>query len=646
MSDDDENYVYSEDEEWDEASDDEEDEHPPKQSRTEPSLDAARKAERGRERADSSAGLAGRPRLGDSEYCLIERADVAKTMAAKAKEVSELLNVTTSAAEALLRGSGWSSERLMESFMADSDKLSRRCGVETWEGGADVATEADRADDEDGAAPETTEEEHQGAAATAAATNAVAALDAMVPLARAPGTGTTRKSKEVTCRICCTEVPAREALGAPCGHLFCAECYEGYLTTKADEGPQCVDAPCPEDKCRTLVPPNLWSKVLTEAAAAATSSSTGGAAQQQHPALAALAKYRKYRIDNFITFSKELRWCPAPGCDKVARAGPCVTSVKCAPGGCGYAFCMKCGDEAHQPASCELLRLWQEKCQNESETANWILANTKRCPKCQTRIEKNQGCNHMSCSQCKHEFCWMCMGDWSEHGASTGGYYKCNKFDPLKTGDEEDDTARAKRELDRYLHFYKRYHGHDQAQKFASKQLEATEKRMVELQESTHGSWIDVQFLKTANEMVIDCRRTLKSTYVFGYYLDQTAHKQRELFENLQEHLERFTETLSELTELPLDKMDRTEVVNITRVTESFLHNLIVGAENGLELDAGAPPVATGPPAAASKKPAPASSAKPASSSSSSRGAPPSGASSSSTTRSSSRRGASSSSSS
>ena len=41
------------------------------------------------------------------------------------------------------------------------------------------------------------------------------------------------------------------------------------------------------------------------------------------------------------------------------------------------------------------------------------------------------------------------------------------------------------------------------------------------LQETTHGSWIDVQFLKTANEMVIDCRRTLKSTYVLHNTLSQ-----------------------------------------------------------------------------------------------------------------------------
>merc|ERR1719331_1111481 len=93
-------------------------------------------------------------------------------------------------------------------------------------------------------------------------------------------------------------------------------------------------------------------------------------------------------------------------------AGAGVKNVRCGPGGCGCTFCFKCGEEAHEPSSCSELVSWVEKCQNESETANWILANTKRCPKCQTRIEKNQGCNHMSCSQCKYEFCWMCMGDW------------------------------------------------------------------------------------------------------------------------------------------------------------------------------------------------------------------------------------------
>ena len=41
----------------------------------------------------------------------------------------------------------------------------------------------------------------------------------------------------------------------------------------------------------------------------------------------------------------------------------------------------------------------------------WILKNTKQCPNCKKPIEKNKGCNHMTCSQCKYEFCWYCFNE-------------------------------------------------------------------------------------------------------------------------------------------------------------------------------------------------------------------------------------------
>ncbi|CAN0483180.1 unnamed protein product, partial [Hapterophycus canaliculatus] len=47
------------------------------------------------------------------------------------------------------------------------------------------------------------------------------------------------------------------------------------------------------------------------------------------------------------------------------------------------------------------------------------------------------------------------MGDWNEHGSTTGGYYKCNKYE-AKEGEGDNDVAKAKAELDRYLHYYKR----------------------------------------------------------------------------------------------------------------------------------------------------------------------------------------------
>ena len=239
---------------------------------------------------------------------------------------------------------------------------------------------------------------------------------------------------------------------------------------------------------------------------------------------------------------------------------------------CNNPFCFRCGSEAHDPCTCQQLQTWNLKCQDESETANWILANTKKCPECMTRIEKNQGCNHMTCKICKFEFCWICNGSWASHGADSGGYYKCNKFDVAPVDSSASAAEKAKAELDRYLHYYQRYHAHDASLKFASKQRLSAEKKMVEQQELYKSAWIDVQFLKHAVDLVIDCRRVLKYTYAYGFFL---SGNEQPLFEHQQEMLEKNTEKLQELCEEDLQKIDRTQIVNLTRVTETFWKALI-----------------------------------------------------------------------
>ena len=53
------------------------------------------------------------------------------------------------------------------------------------------------------------------------------------------------------------------------------------------------------------------------------------------------------------------------------------------------------------------------------------------------------------------------------------------------------------------------------------------------VQASSDMTWIDVQFLKDAVDMLIECRRVLKFTYVYGFYLPHDTAK-RELFEDHQ----------------------------------------------------------------------------------------------------------------
>lgn len=52
---------------------------------------------------------------------------------------------------------------------------------------------------------------------------------------------------------------------------------------------------------------------------------------------------------------------------------------------------------------------------------------------------------------------------------------------------------------------------------------------MEEIQKTSDLSWIEVQFLKKAVDVTVQCRTTLKWTYAFAFYLSKT--NQTELFE-------------------------------------------------------------------------------------------------------------------
>lgn len=354
------------------------------------------------------------------------------------------------------------------------------------------------------------------------------------------------------CDICCEEGDDLQTYAMRCGHRFCVDCYRHYLEHKIKQEGEAARIQCPQDKCHLILDSKSLELLVTDDLK---------------------DRYRNLLLRTYVDDKENLAWCPAPNCEYAVECpvkrrdlDRIVPTVHCS---CSHEFCFGCGLDDHQPAPCVLVRKWLKKCKDDSETANWISANTKECPKCHSTIEKNGGCNHMTCRKCKYEFCWMCMGLWSEHGTS---WYNCNRFEEKSGATARDAQAKSRKSLERYLHYYNRYANHEQSARLDKNTYINTEKKMISLQSQSGLSWIEVQFLDTASRTLQQCRRTLKWTYAFAFYL--ARNNITEIFEDNQKDLEMAVEALSEMFEKPpselaslkVDILDKTTYCNKRRV--------------------------------------------------------------------------------
>lgn len=148
----------------------------------------------------------------------------------------------------------------------------------------------------------------------------------------------------------------------------------------------------------------------------------------------------------------------------------------------------------------------------------------------------------MTCNMCKFEFCWMCMGDWKEHGSGTGGYYKCNKYEELKKDKNsvtkaEEKREKAQHELKKYMFFFERYNNHNKAGDHAKEMGPKIKILIDKLINEKCYPIAELTFMEEALEEVVRCRKVLKWTYAYGFYLED--EKEKALFEDSQEQLEK-----------------------------------------------------------------------------------------------------------
>jgi ariadne-1 len=334
-----------------------------------------------------------------------------------------------------------------------------------------------------------------------------------------------------SCDICCED--KEESYQLRCGHYYCIDCYRRYIDERIAKGnvikcPSCDLALTPAD-IDIIIGNNGSNKLLQNS------------------------------MKEYVERHANYKWCPSPDCREIVevlhtsdvtslveeRKVPVVTC------GAGHQFCFHCGYESHLPSPCYVTKSWIRKCKDDSETVKWITSNTKNCPKCDTAIEKNGGCNHMTCKKCAYEFCWICLGDWRKH---SNQFYQCNRYhdlppEKLKAAKDSQKLQEvANRSLKRYLHYYGFFNIHETSTRLDSQRCNVVESLVRALQEGAGISWIEAQFLVESANKLLCGRRILKWTYPFAFYCDQGAFL--DLFETVQAGLSDAVEGLSKLFEI------------------------------------------------------------------------------------------------
>ncbi|XP_073226383.1 probable E3 ubiquitin-protein ligase ARI2 isoform X3 [Cicer arietinum] len=305
-------------------------------------------------------------------------------------------------------------------------------------------------------------------------------------------------------------------------------------------------------------------------------------------------KYERFLLESYIEDNKRVKWCPStPHCGNAIRVEEDdLCEVECS---CGEQFCFNCLEEAHSPCSCLMWELWVKKCRDESETVNWITVHTKPCPKCHKPVEKNGGCNLVSCI-CGQAFCWLCGGATGrEHTWSSIAGHSCGRYK-----EQEKTAERAKRDLYRYMHYHNRYKAHTDSFKLESKLKEAIQGKISISEEKNSTTVTDYSWVNNGLSRLFRSRRVLSYSYAFAFYMfgdelfkEEMSEDQREikqnLFEDQQQQLEGNVERLSKVLEEPFETFKdkkvmeiRMQILNLSTLIDNLCKTMYECIENDL----------------------------------------------------------------
>ena len=219
-----------------------------------------------------------------------------------------------------------------------------------------------------------------------------------------------RKEMNKICLVCENKLTEKEMSNnfLECFHGFCDSCYYDYLKEKINTN-NIEKIKCLKDDCNVMLYDNFIQYHLRND-------------------IPLLEKYLKFKKRRQLMLDPNIQLCPYPNCESYAKKYNNNYFVTCME---GHKFCFNCLKDWHGNEKCKL--------ETDSKFDKWKNSkNVKRCPNCQYFVEKNMGCNHMICANCKYEWCWLCLkeslpGHYDEGGNCEGlqySKYQCfsNRF--------------------------------------------------------------------------------------------------------------------------------------------------------------------------------------------------------------------------
>ncbi|XP_077390090.1 E3 ubiquitin-protein ligase RNF14-like [Festucalex cinctus] len=218
-----------------------------------------------------------------------------------------------------------------------------------------------------------------------------------------------------------------------CGHVFCRACLAEFCKLRITDGNvrgvSCAQAGCSASPTQAQVASLVGEELFR--------------------------RYDRLLLQSALDCMADVMYCPRPSCASPVvleeASGVALCSV------CGFAFCVSCKKTYHGTGDCRTTRLLNSQQREDPPEGNadlpqsiegmkalwddyssgsgqrrrlltsrygrkglfrnlqdclsehWIEFNSKNCPHCFCRIEKNFGCNMMTCSQCHRMFCWICL---------------------------------------------------------------------------------------------------------------------------------------------------------------------------------------------------------------------------------------------